>query len=322
MVNTDFSFKVPKIEKVSESTDKKTATFVVEPLERGFGLTLGSSLRRIMLSSLSGTAVTGIKIEGVLHEFSSIPGVHEDVSEIIMNIKQLVIKNVAQINEPTTARIEFEGEGVVRASDIQIGPDYEIVNPDLVIAHLNTPDSKLYMDLAINNGRGYISADKNKSDDQPVGVISIDSIYTPIERVNIAVTNTRVGHDTDLDKLTLDITTNGSITPEDALSLAAKTLRDQLNVFIDLSDAVEIIEDVVVEETPDTSEILSMKIEDMELSVRSFNCLKRAGINTVEDLCNKTESEMMKIRNLGNKSLVEVHERLEAMGLSLRKDSE
>lgn len=322
MVNTDFSFKVPKIEKVSESTDKKTATFVVEPLERGFGLTLGSSLRRIMLSSLSGTAVTGIKIEGVLHEFSSIPGVHEDVSEIIMNIKQLVIKNVAQINEPTTARIEFEGEGVVRASDIQIGPDYEIVNPDLVIAHLNTPDSKLYMDLAINNGRGYISADKNKSDDQPVGVISIDSIYTPIERVNMAVTNTRVGHDTDLDKLTLDITTNGSITPEDALSLAAKTLRDQLNVFIDLSDAVEIIEDVVVEEKPDTSEILSMKIEDMELSVRSFNCLKRAGINTVEDLCNKTESEMMKIRNLGNKSLVEVHERLEAMGLSLRKDSE
>ena len=322
MVNTDFSFKVPKIEKVGESTDKKTATFVVEPLERGFGLTLGSSLRRIMLSSLSGTAVTGIKIEGVLHEFSSIPGVHEDVSEIIMNIKQLVIKNVAQINEPTTARIEFEGEGVVRASDIQIGPDYEIVNPDLVIAHLNTPDSKLYMDLAINNGRGYISADKNKSDDQPVGVISIDSIYTPIERVNMAVTNTRVGHDTDLDKLTLDITTNGSITPEDALSLAAKTLRDQLNVFIDLSDAVEIIEDVVVEETPDTSEILSMKIEDMELSVRSFNCLKRAGINTVEDLCNKTESEMMKIRNLGNKSLVEVHERLEAMGLSLRKDSE
>lgn len=322
MVNTDFSFKVPKIEKVSESTDKKTATFVVEPLERGFGLTLGSSLRRIMLSSLSGTAVTGIKIEGVLHEFSSIPGIHEDVSEIIMNIKQLVIKNVAQINEPTTARIEFEGEGVVRASDIQIGPDYEIVNPDLVIAHLNTPDSKLYMDLAINNGRGYISADKNKSDDQPVGVISIDSIYTPIERVNMAVTNTRVGHDTDLDKLTLDITTNGSITPEDALSLAAKTLRDQLNVFIDLSDAVEIIEDVVVEETPDTSEILSMKIEDMELSVRSFNCLKRAGINTVEDLCNKTESEMMKIRNLGNKSLVEVHERLEAMGLSLRKDSE
>lgn len=322
MVNTDFSFKVPKIEKVSESTDKKTATFVVEPLERGFGLTLGSSLRRIMLSSLSGTAVTGIKIEGVLHEFSSIPGVHEDVSEIIMNIKQLVIKNVAQINEPTTARIEFEGEGVVRASDIQIGPDYEIVNPDLVIAHLNTPDSKLYMDLAINNGRGYISADKNKSDDQPVGVISIDSIYTPIERVNMAVTNTRVGHDTDLDKLTLDITTNGSITPEDALSLAAKTLRDQLNVFIDLSDAVEIIEDVVVEETPDTSEILSMKIEDMELSVRSFNCLKRAGINTVEDLCNKTESEMMKIRNLGNKSLVEVHERLESMGLSLRKDSE
>lgn len=322
MVNTDFSFKVPKIEKVSESTDKKTATFVVEPLERGFGLTLGSSLRRIMLSSLSGTAVTGIKIEGVLHEFSSIPGVHEDVSEIIMNIKQLVIKNVAQINEPTTARIEFEGEGVVRASDIQIGPDYEIVNPDLVIAHLNTPDSKLYMDLAINNGRGYISADKNKSDDQPVGVISIDSIYTPIERVNMAVTNTRVGHDTDLDKLTLDITTNGSITPEDALSLAAKTLRDQLNVFIDLSDAVEIIEDVVVKETPDTSEILSMKIEDMELSVRSFNCLKRAGINTVEDLCNKTESEMMKIRNLGNKSLVEVHERLEAMGLSLRKDSE
>ena len=275
-----------------------------------------------MLSSLSGTAVTGIKIEGVLHEFSSIPGVHEDVSEIIMNIKQLVIKNVAQINEPTTARIEFEGEGVVRASDIQIGPDYEIVNPDLVIAHLNTPDSKLYMDLAINNGRGYISADKNKSDDQPVGVISIDSIYTPIERVNMAVTNTRVGHDTDLDKLTLDITTNGSITSEDALSLAAKTLRDQLNVFIDLSDAVEIIEDVVVEETPDTSEILSMKIEDMELSVRSFNCLKRAGINTVEDLCNKTESEMMKIRNLGNKSLVEVHERLEAMGLSLRKDSE
>ena len=320
MVDVDFSFKVPKIERIRESEDGKSAAFVVEPLERGFGLTLGSSLRRIMLSSLSGTAVTGIKIEGVLHEFSSIPGVREDVSEIIMNIKQLVIKNTSGFTEPKVVRLDFEGEGVVRACDIETGSDMEIINPELEIAHLNTMDSKLNMELTIENGRGYVSADRNKKEDSPAGYISIDSIYTPIERVNINVSNTRVGQDTDLDKLTLDIITNGALTPEDALSLAARVLREQFKVFVDLSDEEDIIEDVVPEETSDTSKVLSMKIEDMEFSVRSFNCLKRAGINTVADLCNKTEEDMMKVRNLGRKSLDEVHEKLEELGLQLNQN--
>lgn len=317
MVDADFNFKMPKIEMTEESADGKYSRFVVEPLERGYGLTLGNSLRRIMLSSLVGTAVSSIKIEGVLHEFSSIPGVKEDVTEIVMNIKQLSIKNNSNSVEPMEAHIDFVGEGVVKASDIQVDPDIEIINPDLVIAHLNGPDAKLVMELTITNGRGYVSSEKNKSDDQPVGVIAIDSIYTPVERVNMAVQNTRVGQDTDFDKLTLDIFTNGTIAPDEALSLAAKVLSEHLKVFINLSENAAKAEIMVEQKEDESSKVLSMSIEDLELSVRSFNCLKRAGINTVEQLCNKTPDDMMKVRNLGKKSLDEVLLKLKDLNLQL-----
>lgn len=318
MVDADFNFKMPKIEMTDESPDGKYGRFVVEPLERGYGLTLGNSLRRIMLSSLVGTAVSSVKIEGVLHEFSSIPGVKEDVTEIIMNIKQLAIKNNSSSVEPKEAHIDFVGEGVVKASDIQVDPDIEIVNPDLVIAHLNGgADSRLVMELTITNGRGYVSSEKNKRDDQPVGVIAVDSIYTPVERVNMAVENTRVGQDTDFDKLTLDIYTNGTIAPDEALSLAAKVLSEHLKVFINLSENAAKAEIMVEQQEDESSKVLSMSIEDLELSVRSFNCLKRAGINTVEQLCNKTPDDMMKVRNLGKKSLDEVLLKLKELNLSL-----
>lgn len=318
MVDADFNFKMPKIEMTDESSDGRYGRFVVEPLERGYGLTLGNSLRRIMLSSLVGTAVSSVKIEGVLHEFSSIPGVKEDVTEIIMNIKQLAIKNNSSSVEPKEAHIDFVGEGVVKASDIQVDPDIEIVNPDLVIAHLNGgADSRLIMELTITNGRGYVSSEKNKRDDQPVGVIAVDSIYTPVERVNMAVENTRVGQDTDFDKLTLDIYTDGTIAPDEALSLAAKVLSEHLKVFINLSENAAKAEIMVEQQEDESSKVLSMSIEDLELSVRSFNCLKRAGINTVEQLCNKTPDDMMKVRNLGKKSLDEVLLKLKELNLSL-----
>ena len=311
MVDADFNFNMPKIEMTEESEDGKYGKFVVEPLERGYGLTLGNSLRRIMLSSLVGTAVSSVKIDGVLHEFSSIPGVKEDVTEIILNIKKLAIKNNSNSVEPITAHIDFAGEGVVKASDIKVDPDIEIVNPDLVIAHLNGgADCKLSMELTITNGRGYVSSEKNKHEDMPAGVIAVDSIYTPVERVNMAVQNTRVGQDTDFDKLTLDIFTNGTITPDEALSLAAK-------VFINLSENAANAEVMVVAQEDESSKVLSMSIEDLELSVRSFNCLKRAGINTVEQLCNKTPDDMMKVRNLGKKSLDEVLLKLKELNLSL-----
>ena len=319
MVDADFNFKMPKIEMTEKSEDGKYGKFVVEPLERGYGLTLGNSLRRIMLSSLVGTAVSSIKIEGVLHEFSSIPGVKEDVTEIVMNIKQLSIKNNGNSVEPKEAHIDFVGEGVVRASDIQVDPDIEIINPDLVIAHLNGADSKLTMELTITNGRGYVSSEKNKRDDQPAGVIAIDSIYTPVERVNMAVQNTRVGQDTDFDKLTLDIFTNGTIEPDEALSLAAKVLSEG---FINLSENAQKVEIMVEQEEDETTKVLSMSIEDLELSVRSSNCLRRAGINTVEELCNKTSDDMMKVRNLGKKSLDEVLLKLKEMGLHLRPNED
>ena len=315
MVDADFNFKMPKIEMTEKSEDGKYGKFVVEPLERGYGLTLGNSLRRIMLSSLVGTAVSSIKIEGVLHEFSSIPGVKEDVTEIVMNIKQLSIKNNGNSVEPKEAHIDFVGEGVVRASDIQVDPDIEIINPDLVIAHLNGADSKLTMELTITNGRGYVSSEKNKRDDQPAGVIAIDSIYTPVERVNMAVQNTRVGQDTDFDKLTLDIFTNGTIEPDEALS-------EHLKGFINLSENAQKVEIMVEQEEDETTKVLSMSIEDLELSVRSSNCLRRAGINTVEELCNKTSDDMMKVRNLGKKSLDEVLLKLKEMGLHLRPNED
>ena len=241
-----FEFNKPKIEIAEISNDKKYGKFVVEPLERGYGTTLGNSLRRIMLSSLPGAAVSQVKIEGVLHEFSSIPGVKEDVTEIIMNIKNLAIRNTSDSNEAKTAYIEFDGEGVVTAADIQADPDIEILNPELVIAHLNGgADSKLYMELTITKGRGYVSADKNKNPDLPIGVIAIDSIYTPVERVNMTVQDTRVGQVTDYDKLTLDVYTNGTLVPDEAVSLAAKVLSEHLSLFIDLSENAKTAEVMV-----------------------------------------------------------------------------
>lgn len=318
-----FDFEKPKIEIAEISEDKKFGRFVVEPLERGYGTTLGNSLRRIMLSSLPGSAVSQIKIDGVVHEFSVVPGVKEDVTEIIMNIKSLAIKNTSDTNEPKTAYIEAEGEVVVTAGDIQADPDIEILNPDQVIATLcGGADSRLYMELTITNGRGYVSADKNKNDDLPIGVIPIDSIYTPVERVNLTVENTRVGQITDFDKLTLDVYTNGTLVPDEAVSLAAKVLSEHLNSFIDLSEHAKTAEIMVEKEDNEKEKVLEMNIDELELSVRSYNCLKRAGINTVEELTNKTAEDMMKVRNLGRKSLEEVLAKLKELGLSLNQSDD
>lgn len=318
-----FEFNKPKIEIAEISDDKKYGKFVVEPLERGYGTTLGNSLRRIMLSSLPGAAVSQVKIDGVLHEFSSVPGVKEDVTEIIMNIKSLAIRNNSDTNEPKVAYIEFEGEGVVTAADIQADPDIDILNPDLVIATLSGgADSKLYMELTITKGRGYVSADKNKSDELPIGVISIDSIYTPVERVNLAVENTRVGQITDFDKLTLEVFTDGTLVPDEAVSLAAKVLSEHLSLFIDLSENAKTAEVMIEKEDDEKEKVLEMNIDELELSVRSYNCLKRAGINTVEELTNRTPEDMMKVRNLGRKSLEEVLAKLKELGLQLKQSED
>ena len=317
-----FDFERPNIEVAEISDDKKYGRFVVEPLERGYGITLGNSLRRIMLSSLPGAAVSQVKIEGVLHEFSSIEGVKEDVTEIIMNIKSLAIRNNSDTNEPKTAYIEYEGEGVVKASDIQADQDIEILNPDLTIATLCGKSAKLYMELTITKGRGYVSADKNKSEDLPIGVIAVDSIYTPVERVNITVENTRVGQITDFDKLTLDVYTNGTLVPDEAVSLAAKVLSEHLSLFLDLSENAKTAEVMVEKEEDEKEKVLEMSIDELELSVRSYNCLKRAGINTVEELTNKTSEDMMKVRNLGRKSLEEVLAKLKELGLQLNPSDE
>ena len=318
-----FDFERPNIEVAEISDDGKYGRFIVEPLERGYGITLGNSLRRIMLSSLPGAAVSRVKIEGVLHEFSSIPGVKEDVTEIIMNLKSLAIKNMSSTNEPKTAYIEFEGEGVVRASDIQCDQDIVIVNSDQVIATLSGgKESKLYMELTITKGRGYVSAEKNKSEDLPIGVIAVDSIYTPVERVNMTVENTRVGQVTDYDKLTLDVYTNGTLAPDEAVSLAAKVLSEHLGLFIDLSENAKTAEVMVEKEDDEKEKVLEMSIDELELSVRSYNCLKRAGINTVEELTNKTSDDMMKVRNLGRKSLEEVLAKLKELGLELNNAEE
>ena len=318
-----FDFEKPNIEIVEISEDKKYGKFVVEPLERGYGTTLGNSLRRIMLSSLPGCAVSQVKIEGIQHEFSPIPGVKEDVTEIIMNIKSLAIKNNSDSNEVKTAYIEFEGEGVVTAADIHTDSDIEILNKDLVIATLNGgTDSKLYMELTISKGRGYVSAERNKDDDLPIGVIAVDSIYTPVERVNLKVENTRVRQITDFDKLTLDVTTNGTLAPDDAVSFAAKVLSEHLNLFIDLSENAKDIDVIVPRDEDGPSKALEMNIDELELSVRSYNCLKRAGINTVEELCNRTPEDMMNVRNLGRKSLEEVLAKLKDLGLELNPSEE
>ncbi len=316
-------FNKPKIEIAEISEDKKYGKFVVEPLERGYGTTLGNSLRRIMLSSLPGAAVSQVKIDGVLHEFSSIPGVKEDVTEIIMNIKSLAIRNTSDSEEAKVAYIDFEGEGIVTAAEIQCDPDIEILNPDVVIAHLNGgADSKLYMELTITKGRGYVSADKNKNDELPIGVIAVDSIYTPVERVNLTVENTRVGQITDYDKLTLDVITNGTLAPDEAVSLAAKVLSEHLSLFIDLSENAKSAEIMVETESDEKEKVLEMNIDELELSVRSYNCLKRAGINTVQELCNRTPEDMMKVRNLGRKSLEEVLAKLKELNLELSQSEE
>ncbi|MCR4649416.1 MAG: DNA-directed RNA polymerase subunit alpha [Lachnospiraceae bacterium] len=316
-----FDFDNPNIEVAEISEDNKYGRFVVEPLERGYGITLGNSLRRIMLASLPGAAVSKVKIDGVQHEFSSIKGVKEDVTEIIMNIKSLAIKDSSDSDEPKKAYIDFSGEGVVRASDIQFSDDVQVMNPDQVIATISGKNSGLYMDLTITKGRGYVSSDKNKDDTTPIGTIAIDSIYTPVERVNVTVENTRVGQMTDYDKLTLDVYTNGTLGPDDAVSLAAKVLSEHLKLFVNLSENARNAA-VMVENVPDDKEkALEMSIEELELSVRSFNCLKRANINTVEELVSKTSDEMMKVRNLGRKSLDEVLQKLKDLDLHLR-DSE
>nr|WP_283242897.1 DNA-directed RNA polymerase subunit alpha [Jingyaoa shaoxingensis] len=318
-----FDFNKPRIEIAEISEDHKYGRFVVEPLERGYGTTLGNSLRRIMLSSLPGAAVSRVKIEGVLHEFSSIPGVKEDVSEIIMNLKSLAIKNTSETNEPKVAYIEYEGEGVVTAADIQVDQDLEILNKDQVIATLSGgPDSKLYMEITITTGRGYISADEGKTPDMPIGVIAVDSIYTPVERVNMTVENTRVAQATDFDKLTLDVYTNGTLAPDEAVSLAAKVLSEHLSLFINLSESAKNAEIMIEKEDNEKEKVLEMNIDELELSVRSYNCLKRAGINTVEELCNRTPEDMMKVRNLGRKSLEEVLAKLKELGLQLNPSEE
>ena len=317
-----FEFKNPNIEIDEISEDKKYGRFIVEPLERGYGITLGNSLRRIMLSSLPGAAVSQVRIDGVLHEFSTIPGVREDVSEIIMNLKELAIIDDSSDNEPKKAYIEAAGECVVTGADIQAGSDITIVNRDLVIANLSGADAKLSMELTITKGRGYVGADKNKDSSLPIGIIAVDSIYTPVKRVNMNVEDTRVGNVTDYDRLTLDVYTNGALGPDAAVSLAARVLSEHLNLFINLSEKSKTAEVMVKPEEDSNEKVMEMNIDELDLSVRSYNCLKRANINTVEELCSRTPDEMMKVRNLGRKSLEEVLTKLKELGLSLNAGKE
>lgn len=316
-------FEKPRIEISEISEDGKYGKFVVQPLERGYGTTLGNSLRRILLSSLPGSAVSNIKIEGVLHEFSVISGVKEDVTELILNLKNLAIKNNSDSSDPKMAYIDFSGEGEIKAKDIKVDSDIEIVNPELHIATLSGgPDSKLFMEMTITKGRGYVEAAKNKKADQPIRMIPVDSLYTPVERVNFIVEDTRVGQITDYDKLTFEVWTNGTMTPDDSVSLAAKVLNEHLALFIDLSDNAKNTEIMVEKEEGKKEKVLELSIEELDLSVRSYNCLKRAGINTVEDLANKTEDDMMKVRNLGRKSLEEVLGKMAELGLALSPSDE
>ncbi|MBQ0146098.1 MAG: DNA-directed RNA polymerase subunit alpha [Lachnospiraceae bacterium] len=317
-----FDFERPNISIVEKSDDNKYGKFVCEPLERGYGTTLGNSLRRIMLSSLPGAAVSSIKIGGVLHEFSSIPGVKEDTTEIVMNIKSLAIMDNSGNEEPKSAVIEFTGTGVITGADVKVSSEIEIINKDQVIATVSENPDKIVIELVITNGRGYVGADKNKKEDDPIGVIAVDSMYTPVERVNMLVENTRVGQQTDFDKLTLEVYTDGTLAPDKAVSMAAKVLNDHLSLFIDLSEETKDIPTIVERPSDQKEKVLEMNIDELELSVRSYNCLKRASINTVEELTNKTEDEMMKVRNLGHKSLEEVKAKLQQLGLGFRKTEE
>ncbi|SHK28158.1 DNA-directed RNA polymerase subunit alpha [Tepidibacter formicigenes] len=305
----------PKIEIVEIGEDNRYGKFVVEPLERGYGITVGNALRRILLSSLPGVAVTSIKIDGILHEFSTIPGVKEDVTEIILSLKELSAQ--IQGEGSRTLKIEAQGEGVVKGEDIICPPDVEILSKDLHIATLDK-DAKLNMEINIDRGRGYVPAENNKTENMPIGIIPVDSIYTPVEKVSYKVENTRVGQITDYDKLILEVWTNGSINPQEGISLGAKILVEHLNLFINLTEHVGNVEIMVEKEEDKKEKVLEMTIEELDLSVRSYNCLKRAGINTVEELSNKTEEDMMKVRNLGKKSLEEVIQKLEELGLGLK----
>ena len=307
----------PRIECIETPTDDSYGKYVIEPLERGYGTTLGNSLRRVLLSSLPGTAVTSIRISGIQHEFSAIPGVKEDVTEIVLNIKRIIARLHSE--EPKTVYIEASGEGEVTAGDIKADGEVEILNPELHIATLG-PDASLSMELTLDHGRGYVPADKNKNPQQIIGTIPVDSIYTSVLKVNYAVENTRVGNQTDFDKLTLEVWTDRTISPRDAVSLGAKILVDHFTLFTDLSDSIGSRSTVVEKVETQRDKVLEMTIEELDLSVRSFNCLKRANINTVEDLISKTQDEMIKVRNLGRKSLEEVEHKLAMMGLSLASD--
>lgn len=309
----------PKIECLESTEDGSYGKFVIEPLERGYGITLGNSLRRILLSSLPGVAANSIKIEGVLHEFSTVKGVKEDVTEIILNIKNLALKMSG--DGPKTIYIDAEGTGEITAGDIKTDEDVEIVNKDLHIATLDS-DGKLYMEIEINRGRGYVTQNRNKREDMPIGTIPVDSIYTPVKRVNFSVENTRVGQITDYDKLTIEIWTNGTIRPEEAISLSAKILIEHFKLFMTLTDHADDVEIMVEKEEDKKEKVLEMTIEELDLSVRSYNCLKRAGINTVQELTERSMEDMMKVRNLGKKSLEEVEQKLEALELSLKQSEE
>ena len=312
-------FERPNIKCLEIDNDSNYAKFVCEPLERGYGITIGNSLRRILLSSLPGSAITSVKIEGVLHEFSTIPNVVEDVPEIVINLKNVRLK--LDKNEEKTLRIDVREPGEVKAGDIITDGTVEILNPDLHIATVSEGGT-LKMELTADMGRGYNNAEKNKKPDQAIGVLPIDSIYTPVKKVNYSVENTRVGQRVDYDKLTIEVWTDGSLKPYEALSLAAKVMTGHLELFIDLSETAKNTQVMVEKEENKKERVLEMSIEDLELSVRSFNCLKRAGISTVEDLTNKSEADMMKVRNLGKKSLDEVTNKLHALGLDFRRDDE
>ena len=309
----------PKVDIVELSEDYRYGKFVIEPLERGYGITIGNALRRILLSSLPGVAVNAIKIDGVLHEFSTIPGVKEDVTEIILTLKELS----ATIDDEgsRTLKIEAQGPCSITGADIICPPDVEILSKDLAIATLDD-NAKLNMEIFVDKGRGYVSAEENKTENVPIGVLPVDSIYTPVEKVSYHVENTRVGQKTDYDKLVLEVWTNGSINPQEGISLAAKVLVEHLNLFIDLTEHVSSVEIMVEKEEAQKEKGLEMTIEELDLSVRSYNCLKRAGINTVEELANKSEDDMMKVRNLGKKSLEEVIQKLEELGLGLKPSEE
>ncbi len=309
----------PTIECVARSEDGRYGRFVVEPLERGYGTTLGNSLRRILLSSLPGAAVTSVRFDGVLHEFSTIPGVMEDVTDVILNLKELSIR--VHTDEPQVMRLEAEGSGEVTAADIKAGPDIEILNPDLHLATLDK-NARLFAELTVEKGRGYVPADRNKRPDQPIGVILVDSIFTPIRRVNYTIEDTRVGQVTNYDRLTLEIWTNGTIRPEEAASRGAMILSEHLALFVGLTESGNGAVMMASKPEDERDRLLEMSIDELDLSVRSYNCLKRAGINTIGDLTNRTSEDMMKVRNLGRKSLEEVEEKLTQFGLALKASEE